>query len=67
MGERPPCLVGFQSRFTIIKVDCKVHLLGFIYFILGGRYSLKKIIWLHWVIVAACEIQFPNQELNLGP
>ena len=67
MGECPPCLVGFQSQwFTIIKVDCKIHLLGFMYFILGVS-ALKKKIWLCWVIVAVCGIQFPNQELNLGP
>ena len=35
-------------------------------FYFGGKCSLKKI-WLCWVIVVACGIQFPNQELNLGP
>ena len=31
-------------------------------------YSLKYLfIWLYWVLVVACGIQFPDQESNLGP
>ena len=41
----------------------------FLSYVLGSFLFLKKyvFIWLHWVLVAACGIQFSDQRLNLCP
>ena len=75
--KRLSCTPAWESHgpLSLTALDLSAGLrgnwslrLGQVWDAVGFRLYLKKcvFIWLHWVLVASCRIQFPNQRSNPG-